>query len=87
VGLAGPLVRRSGTLGIASLAADSTTFSRSTRLMPSRLQLRGGHFFYLLGLVVIASCPGQFWLGFLLAPIPILRAAIARVISWREPRG
>jgi hypothetical protein len=43
-----------------------------------RLQLSEGLFVYVLGLVVIATQPARFWLGFALAVVPIVGALALR---------
>ena len=40
--------------------------------MPTRLPISEGLLVYLLGLVVIATTPGRFWLGFASAVLPIV---------------
>jgi hypothetical protein len=47
--------------------------------MRRRIELPESYFIYVLGLVVIASRPDSFWLGFFLAATPILTALIGRV--------
>jgi hypothetical protein len=52
----------------------------------SRYEPSEGVFLYILGLVVIATSPDRFWLGFLLSAIPILIGVLHRVTSgvrWR----
>jgi hypothetical protein len=54
--------------------------------MGNRLHLSEGVFIYLLGLVVIATHPGRFWLGFMLAVFPVATAVIGRgVAAGRKP--
>ena len=43
------------------------------------IPLSEGVFVHLLGLVVIASSPGRFWLGFALAVIPIAVGPLLKV--------
>jgi hypothetical protein len=49
--------------------------------MNSRSQLSEGVFVYVLGLVIIATHPDRFWLGFALAAMPILIGALGRNIG------
>ena len=42
----------------------------------SRFHVSEGVFLYLLGLVVIATRPGRFWLGFALALAPIVAGVL-----------
>jgi hypothetical protein len=52
-----------------------------------RLQLSEGLFVYVLGLVVIATQPARFWLGFVLAVTPIAGAlALRTYVSVRVRR-
>jgi hypothetical protein len=44
----------------------------------SRFPLSEGVFIYLLGLVVIATHPGRFWLGFALAALPVIAGVALR---------
>jgi len=50
-----------------------------------RLQLSEGLFVYVLGLVVIATQPARFWLGFALAVAPIVGALALR--TYGSARG
>jgi len=53
----------------------------------TRIPFSEGIFLYLLGLVVIATRPGRFWLGFALAGLPIIVGAVGKATSgWRLPR-
>jgi hypothetical protein len=54
--------------------------------MPHRIELPEGYFIYVLGLVVIASRPDSFWLGFSLAATPILAALVGRVAQQDRAR-
>lgn len=54
--------------------------------MSSRFVPSDGTFVYLLGLVVIATRPGRFWLGLSLALVPIAVGTIGRVIVALSPR-
>ncbi|MGZ4407856.1 MAG: hypothetical protein ACXVY6_03550 [Gaiellaceae bacterium] len=54
--------------------------------MPHRIELPEGYFIYVLGLVVIASRPDSFWLGFSLAATPILAALVGRVAKQDRAR-
>ena len=52
-----------------------------------RLQLSEALFVYVLGLVVIATQPARFWLGFALATAPIVAAVTLRTyVSVRDRR-
>jgi hypothetical protein len=54
----------------------------------TRLPVSEGVFIYLLGLVVIATQPGRFWLGFALAVIPLGVGVLLRTYDsarWRRP--
>jgi hypothetical protein len=52
----------------------------------SRLPLSEGAFVYLLGLVVIATHPGRFWLGFTLAALPIVAGLVLRTYDSARSR-
>lgn len=49
--------------------------------MINRSNLSEGHFIYVLGLVIIATQPGRFWLGLTLAVVPLLIGALGRGIG------
>ena len=43
-----------------------------------------GTYLYLLGLVIIATQASRFWLGIVLAGIPVLSSAVGRMLGgWR----
>jgi hypothetical protein len=42
-----------------------------------------GVFIYALGLVIIATHPGRFWLGLAIAVIPVLLAIVGRLVFHR----
>lgn len=52
----------------------------------TRLPLSEGVFVYLLGLVVIATQPGRFWLGLVLAVIPIAVGVLLRTYDSARAR-
>jgi hypothetical protein len=55
--------------------------------MNNRLQLSEGVFVYALGVAIIATRPGRFWLGMALAIVPILIGPVGRLIGgqrWRR---
>ena len=56
------------------------------RRIVSRLSLSGGVLVYLLGLVVIATQPGRFWLGFTLATLPIVIGLLLRMYDSARSR-
>ena len=47
----------------------------------NRFQIAEGVFLYALGLVVIATHPARFWLGFALAVVPLLIGPLGRGIG------
>jgi len=52
-----------------------------------RFQPSEGVFLYLLGLVIVATHPGRFWLGFTLAVVPLLVGPLGRALggrAWRD---
>jgi hypothetical protein len=51
----------------------------------SRQPLSEGVFLYLLGLVVIATRPGRFWVGFALALAPIVAGILLRMYDAARP--
>jgi hypothetical protein len=46
-----------------------------------------GTFMYVLGVVIVATRPGRFWLGFSLAVIPIVIGVFGKTIGDRVRRG
>lgn len=54
--------------------------------MPRRIELPEGYFIYVRGLVVVASRPDSFWLGFSLAATPILAALVGRAVQQDRAR-
>jgi hypothetical protein len=53
--------------------------------MNNRLQPSEGVFIYVLGLVVLATRPGRFWLGFALALAPIAVGTVVKLIEALKP--
>ena len=53
----------------------------------TRLATSEGFFIYLLGLVVIATQPGRFWFGLVLAATPIAIGAVLRTYDAARGRG
>jgi hypothetical protein len=54
--------------------------------MDQRFRPSEGMFLYLVGLVVIATNPDRFWLGFSLAILPVVVGAVGRAFAapaWR----
>jgi hypothetical protein len=50
----------------------------------TRSPISEGVFVYLLGLVVIATQPGRFWFGFVLAVVPVFVAIALRTYAARR---
>ena len=53
----------------------------------NRFQPSEGVFLYLLGVVIVATRPGRFWLGFALAVVPLLVGPLGRALGgrlWRQ---
>jgi hypothetical protein len=53
----------------------------------NRLALSEGVFFYVLGLVIIATHASRFWLGFSLAVIPPVVGVLGRTLGARGRRN
>jgi hypothetical protein len=52
-----------------------------------RFQPSEGVYLYLLGLVIVATHPARFWLGFALAAVPLVIGPLGRAFggrSWRD---
>jgi hypothetical protein len=54
-----------------------------TRAMNHRVRPSEGFFVYVLGLVIVATSPSRFWLGFALAGVPIAVNIALRVARRR----
>lgn len=53
----------------------------------NRFQPSEGVFLYLLGLVIVATHPGRFWLGLALAIVPLVIGPLGRGLggrTWRD---
>jgi len=53
----------------------------------NRVALSEGVFVYVLGLVIIATHAGRFWLGFSLAIVPPAVGMLGRAVGARGRRG
>lgn len=73
------LVRRARKLGV-STARTGIPAERMLTVI-NRLEPSEGVFVYVLGLVVIATHPARFWLGFVLAMVPLLIGPLGRGIG------
>lgn len=49
--------------------------------MRDQTPISEGTFLYVLGLVIVASHSGRFWLGFGLAAIPVMVGALGKAVS------
>jgi len=53
----------------------------------NRFQPSEGVYLYLLGMVIVATHPGRFWLGFTLAAVPLAIGPLGRAFggrTWRD---
>lgn len=50
----------------------------------NRFQPSEGVFLFLLGVVIVASRPGRFWLGFTLAIVPLAIGPLGRALGGRR---
>lgn len=53
----------------------------------NRFQPAEGTYLYLLGVVILATQPGRFWLGFTLALVPLVIGTVGRAFggrTWRD---
>ena len=55
-----------------------TCWRKGRPWMNSRLQPSEGTFVYLLGVVIVATCPSRFWLGLGLAIVPLIASVATR---------
>lgn len=56
--------------------------------MNNHAQVSEGVFLYALGVVIIATHPSRFWLGFALAVVPLLVGPVGRAVGgtrWNRP--
>jgi hypothetical protein len=71
------------------MAADGVpaAFAGWTYHIVNRFQPSEGVFLYLLGVVIVATHPGRFWLGFCLAVVPLRIGPLGRAFGgrpWRD---
>jgi hypothetical protein len=64
------------------------SLSRAQKGTPvHRFQPSEGAYLYLLGLVIVATHPGRFWLGFMLAIVPLVIGPLGRAFGGRAWRN